>query len=59
MTDFWPRQKKNHAEADDLLRSVDNLLSKTNLLMFLVSGLRRLGKTTLASTLELMRPDML
>jgi len=50
--------KKNHAEADGLRRSVDNLLSKTNLLMFLVSGLRRLGKTTLASTLESMRPAM-
>ncbi|MDO8777178.1 MAG: DUF3775 domain-containing protein [Burkholderiaceae bacterium] len=42
--------KKNHAEADGLRRSVDNLLSKTNLLMFLVSGLRRLGKTTLRSS---------
>lgn len=53
------RAKRDHATTDGLRRSVDNLLSKANLLMFLVSGLRRLGKTTLASTLESMRPDML
>jgi hypothetical protein len=53
------QEKNDHAEADGLRLSVDNLLSKTNLLKFLVIGLRRLGKTTLASTLESMRPDML
>lgn len=51
--------KKALAKVDDLHQSVENLLSKTNLLMFLAGGLRRLGKTNLASTLESMRPDML